>query len=78
LADKKQYEKTPFRKYYEEFCEVFGHPLWMLPMFGIVFFVGVEVMHTHYHQSAEGDAHGFCSQKEFVKELQRFYENNAY
>ena len=38
----------------------------------------VEVMHTNYHRSAEGDAHGYCGQKEFVKELKQFYENNAY
>ncbi len=67
-----------FEDYYKEFCEVFGHPLWMLPMFCITFFLMVEVLHTHYHQSAEGDAHGYCGQKEFVKELKRFYENNAY
>ena len=78
MADKKQYEKTPFRQYYEEFCEVFGHPLWMLPMFGIVFFIFVETLHTSYHMNEMKDAHGYCSQKEFVKELQMFYENNAY
>ena len=78
MADKKQYEKTPFRQYYEEFCEVFGHPLWMLPMFAIGFFVMVETLHTSYHNNDMGDAHGYCGQKEFVKELQTFYENNAY
>tara|TARA_B100000029_G_scaffold124510_1_gene117956 strand:+ start:562 stop:771 length:210 start_codon:yes stop_codon:yes gene_type:complete len=67
-----------FEDYYKEFCEVFGHPLWMLPMMLIIFLGGIEVMHTHYHMSAEGDAHGYCGQKEFVKELKRFYENNAY
>ena len=67
-----------FEDYYKEFCEVFGHPLWMLPMFGITFFLMVEVMHTHYHMQADKDAHCFCGQKEFVKELKQFYENNAY
>ena len=67
-----------FEDYYKEFCEVFGHPLWMLPMFMITFFLMVEVMHTHYHMQADKDAHGFCGQQEFVKELKRFYENNAY
>ena len=67
-----------FEDYYKEFCEVFGHPLWMLPMFGITFFLMVEVMRTHYHMQADKDAHGFCGQKEFVKELKTFYENNAY
>ena len=78
MADKKQYEKTPFRQYYEEFCEVFGHPLWMLPMFMITFFVMIETLHMRYHIDPMGDAHGYCSQKEFVKELKMFYENNAY
>mgnify|MGYP001184500581 FL=1 len=78
MADKKQYEKTPFRQYYEEFCEVFGHPLWILPMFGIAFFVMIETLHTSYHNNDMGDAHGYCGQKEFVKELKTFYENNAY
>jgi len=50
----------------------------MIPMFGITFFLMVEVMHTNYHMDAESDAHGYCGNKEFVKELQRFYENNAY
>ena len=67
-----------FEDYYKEFCEVFGHPLWMLPMFAISFLLMVEVMHTHYHMQADKDAHGFCGQKEFVKELKQFYENNAY
>ena len=62
-------EKTPFRKYYEEFCEVFGHPLWHLPMMMIIFFVGIEVMHTSYHMDGEQDAHGFCSRQQWVKDL---------
>ena len=71
-------EKTPFRKYYEEFCEVFGHPLWMMPMMLIGLFLMIEVLHTKYHMDADADANGFCGQKEFVKELKMFYENNAY
>jgi hypothetical protein len=50
----------------------------MLPMMMIGMFFFIEVLHTRYHVSAEGDAHGYCGQKEFVKELQMFYENNAY
>ena len=69
MADKKQYEKTPFRQYYEEFCEVLGHPLWMLPMMMIGFFFMVEFMHTMYHMDGEKDAHGFCGRQEWVKEL---------
>ena len=41
-------------------------------------FFFIEVLHTKYHVDANADAHGFCGQKEFVKELQMFYENNAY
>ena len=78
MADKKQYEKTPFRQYYEEFCEVFGHPLWMMPMMLIGVFFMIEVMHTRYHADSEGDAHGFCGRQEWVKDLQRFKENNMY
>ena len=29
-------------------------------------------------QISEKDAHGFCGQKEWVKDLVRFKENNAY
>jgi len=78
VADKKQYEKTPFRQYYEEFCEVLGHPLWILPMFGIGFFVFVETLHLRYHIDPMGDAHGYCGQKEWVQDLKRFQEENMY
>jgi len=71
-------EKTPFRKYYEEFCEVLGHPLWMLPMMCIGFFLFVEVLHTKYHADGENDAHGFCGQQEWVQELKRYKEENMY
>ena len=47
-------------------------------MFGIAFFLMVEVMHTNYHMDAEKDAHGFCMQKEFVKDLVRHKEENMY
>ena len=50
----------------------------MLPMFGIAFFLMVEVMHTNYHMDAEKDAHGFCMQKEFVKDLVQYKEENMY
>ena len=58
--------------------EVAGHPLWMLPVMMIGMFLFIEVLHTKYHIDAEKDAHGFCMQKEFVKDLVRFKENNAY
>ena len=42
-----------FEDYYKEFCEVFGHPLWMLPMMCIVFFVGIETLHFREHKNIE-------------------------
>tara|TARA_B100001250_G_scaffold184677_1_gene158844 strand:- start:1084 stop:1293 length:210 start_codon:yes stop_codon:yes gene_type:complete len=63
-------EKTPFRKYYEEFCEVFGHPLWMLPMMCIGMFLMIEVLHVNYHADGNKDAHGFCGRQQWVKDLQ--------
>ena len=41
-------------------------------------FLFIETLHTSYHNNDMGDAHGYCGQKEFVKELKMFYENNAY
>ena len=67
-----------FEDYYKEFCEVFGHPLWMLPMMMICMFFMIEVMHTKYHMDADADAHGFCGQKEWVKDLVRYKEENMY
>ena len=67
-----------FEDYYKDFCEVFGHPLWMMPMMLIGIFFFIEVIHTNEHMNVMGDAHGYCGQQEFVKELKRFYENNAY
>ena len=49
-----------FEDYYKEFCEVFGHPLWMLPMMMIGTFFFIEVIHTRYHGDMNGDAHGYC------------------
>ena len=67
-----------FEDYYKDFRETLGHPLWMLPVMMIGMFLMIETMHTSYHMNEMQDAHGYCGQKEFVKELQRFYENNAY
>ena len=67
-----------FEDYYKDFCDTLGHPLWMLPMMCIGFFLMIEVMHTTYHMDAEKDAHGFCMQKEFVKELVQYKEDNMY
>ena len=38
----------------------------------------IEVLHTNYHRDADKDAHGFCMQKEFVKDLVRYKEENMY
>ena len=67
-----------FEDYYREFCEGFGHPLWMMPMMLIGIFFMIEVMHTKYHMDADADAHGFCGQKEWVKDLVRYKEENMY
>ena len=67
-----------FEDYYKDFCNTLGHPLSMLPMMCIGFFLMVEVLHTKYHMDAEKDAHGFCMQKEFVKDLVQYKEENMY
>ena len=67
-----------FEDYYKDFCDTLGHPQWMLPMMCIGFFLMIEVMHTHYHMQADKDAHGFCMQKEFVKDLVQYKEENMY
>ena len=67
-----------FEDYYKEFCETFGHPLFMLPMMMIGFFLFVEVMHTSYHADGANDAHGFCGRQEWVRELKQYKENNMY
>ena len=67
-----------FEDYYKEFCEVFGHPLWTLPMMMIGMFFFIEVLHTKYHVDADADAHGFCGQKEWGKDLVRYKEENMY
>ena len=67
-----------FEDYYKDFCDTLGHPLWMLPMMCIGMFLMIEVMHTKYHMSADKDAHGFCMQKEFVKDLVQYKEENMY
>ena len=60
-----------FEDYYKEFCEVFGHPLWHMPMMLIGLFLMIEVMHINEHYNMEtGDAHGYCGRKEWVKKLQ--------
>ena len=67
-----------FEDYYKDFCDTLGHPLWMLPVMMIGMFLKIEVMHTNYHMSADKVAHGFCMQKEFVKDLVQYKEENMY
>ena len=67
-----------FEDYYKEFCEVFGHPLWIMPMFMIGMAVMIETLHLNEHYNTMGDADSYCSQKEWVKDLERFKENNMY
>ena len=67
-----------FEDYYKEFCEVFGHPLWIMPMMMIGMAVMIETLHLNEHTNMNSNAHGFCGQQEWVKDLKRFKENNAY
>ena len=67
-----------FEDYYKDFCDTLGHPLWMLPVMMIGMFLFIEVLHTNYHRDADKDAHGFCMQKEFVKDLVQYKEENMY
>ena len=67
-----------FEDYYKDFCDTLGHPLWMLPMMFIGMLLFIEVLHTKYHMDADSDAHGFCMQKEFVKDLVQYKEDNMY
>ena len=65
--------------YYKEFCEVLGHPLWVLPMMMVGMLLMIEVLHWNEHKNVmDGEVHGYCGQQEWVKDLKRFYENNAY
>ena len=48
--------------------EVAGHPLWMLPMMLLIFFGGIEAIHTLAHLHVEIDVDGLCRQnKEFIE-----------
>ena len=67
-----------FEDYYKEFCEVIGHPLWIMPMMMVGVAVMIETMHLNEHYNVMGDADVYCGQKEWVKDLKRFKENNAY
>ena len=48
--------------------EVAGHPLWMLPMMLLIFFGGIETLHTMAHLHQEMDVHGVCKRnKEYIE-----------
>ena len=52
----------------ETIGEVVGHPLWMLPMFMLVFLVMIESLHTTAHLRGEMDVHGLCrNNKEYIE-----------
>ena len=52
----------------ETIGEVVGHPLWMLPMFMLVFLVMIEGLHTTAHLRGEIDVHGLCrNNKEYIE-----------
>ena len=70
--------KKPFREYYEEFCEVFGHPLWLMPMMVVGLALFIEALHLNEHKNVMGDADGYCGRQEWVRELKQYKENNMY
>ena len=49
-----------FEDYYKEFCEVFGHPLWHMPMMLMFTFVLIQTLHTLTHWRMEIDADAYC------------------
>ena len=50
--------------------EVAGHPLWMLPVFLLIIFGGIQAIHTTAHWYMEMDVHGYCSQnKEYLEKM---------
>ena len=40
--------------------EVVSHPLWMLPVFILIVFGGIQGIHTTAHWKMEMDVHGHC------------------
>ena len=60
----------------ETLGEVVGHPLWMLPMFMLVFLVMIESLHTTAHLHQEIDVHGTCRQnKEYIEMIENESED---
>ena len=52
--------------------EVVSHPLWMLPVFMIVVFGGIQAIHTWPHWHMEIDTHGYCYQnKEYLEKIEQ-------
>tara|TARA_B100000287_G_scaffold331586_1_gene316475 strand:+ start:252 stop:446 length:195 start_codon:yes stop_codon:yes gene_type:complete len=60
----------------ETIGEVVGHPLWVLPVFMLSFFIFIEALHTSAHLHGEIDVHGICrNNKEYI-EMKEQEEND--
>ena len=52
--------------------EVVSHPLWMLPVFMLIVFGGIQAIHTVAHWHMEIDVHGYCMQnKEHLERMEQ-------
>ena len=52
--------------------EVVSHPLWMLPVFMLIMFGGIQAIHTWAHWHMEIDTHGYCYQnKEYLEKIEQ-------
>ena len=48
--------------------DLIGHPLWIFPVFLLVFFSFIQTLHTMAHLHQEIDVHGICRQnKEYIQ-----------
>ena len=50
--------------------EVVTHPLWMLPVFMLIVFGGIQAIHTTAHWYMEIDVHGYSMQNKEQLERQ--------
>ena len=52
--------------------EVVSHPLWMLPVFMLLVFGGIQAIHTWAHWHMKIDTHGYCYQnKEYLEKIEQ-------
>ncbi len=50
------------------------HPLWVFPMFLLVFVAFIEALHTTAHLHGEIDVHGLCrNNKEYIESKEDDY-----